>query len=201
MRKNISGIHTGETQSIGVVSGKKGEGNTTMTICIASYLSGVKRLRTAAVEIGRVRDFERIEEMYFGGKDRIASGEGFSLYNVDYYHIDDISGIGWIYGEGYDCVVVDFGTEYEKYMEELIRCSMKIVLGSVNMWRYEEYLKLCTYLESVTGGDRWFHIIGGDADDVRKHLKRYRLSGVPRINIETPYIIGNKQLEFFQKII
>lgn len=183
------------------MSGKKGEGNTTMTICIASYLSGVKRLRTAAVEVGKTSDFEEIEEMYFGGRDRIASGKGFNLYDVDYYHVDDISGIGWIYGEGYDCVVVDFGNQYEQYMKELVRCSMKIVLGSVNMWRYDQYLKLCTYLEGVTGSDRWFHIIGGDGDDVKKHLKRFGLSGVQRVSIETPYIIGNKQLEFFQRIL
>ena len=168
---------------------------------MASYLSGVKRLRTAAVEVGKGFDFEEIEEMYFGERGKTTSGKGFSLYDVDYYHVDDISGIGWIYGEGYDCVVVDFGTEYEKYMEELIRCSVKIVLGSVNMWRYQKYLKLCTYLESITGSGRWFHIIGGDGDDVKKHLKRFGLSGAQRINIETPYIIGNKQLEFFQRII
>lgn len=172
-----------------------------MTICMASYLSGVKRLRTAAVEVGKSTAFEEIEEMYFGGKEQTASGKGFNLYDVDYYHVDDITSIGWIYGEGYDCVVVDFGAEYEKYMEELVRYSMKVALGSVNMWRYEPYLKLCKYLEGVTGGDRWFHIIGGDGDDVKKHLKRFALSGIQRVCIETPYIIGNKQLEFFQKII
>lgn len=172
-----------------------------MTICIGAYLSGVKRLRTAVTEVGKSSAFEDIEEMYFGGREKTASKEGFNLYGVDYYHVDNISGIGRIYGEGYDCIVVDFGTEYEKYTEELLRCSMKIALGSVNMWRYEQYLKLCTYLESVTGGDKWLHIVGGDGEDVKKHLKRFRLSGIQRINIETPYIIGNKQLEFFQRII
>lgn len=172
-----------------------------MAIAMASYLSGVKRFRTAVAEVGKGSAVEEIEEMYFGGKEKTASGKGFSLYGIDYYHVDDVSAIGWIYGEGYDCVVEDFGTEYEKYMEELVRCSMKVVLGSVNMWRYDAYLKLCTYLKSVTGGDRWFHIVGGDGDDVKRHLKQFGLSGVQRINIETPYIIGNRQLEFFQRII
>lgn len=168
-----------------------------MALALASYISGVKIMHTAIVKAGNSREFESMAKVYFGEDKE----NGFSLFGTDYYTMANDSQLSWIYAENYDYVIIDFGAEYEKHIEEILRCNMKLVLGSVNLWRYEEYLKLCRYLEKIPGSDRWLHIVNGNKDDVKNHLKKQSLVGMKRVMISDPYVIENEQMEFFQKIL
>ena len=168
-----------------------------MSIAMATYLLGIKGGKTAIVEVGNGEDFEAAEKLYFGqsGKER------FSLLGIDYCFCGDMSGIGWLYNEGYEYMVIDFGADYRKYEAEVLRCSLKLVMGSVNLWRYGDYLELCSYIKKFPGSDRWLHIVSGDLKDIKAHLKKESLIGMERVMIGSPYIIENNHLDFFQKIL
>ncbi len=184
-----------ELKTIGIISGKEGEGTTTMAISMATYCSSVKGAKTAVVEIGGCA-LAAMAETYFGACDN----EKFTLSDVDYYFCNDVSRLAWIYSEGYEYVIINFSKGFEKYIEEVMRCSIKIVMGSVNLWRYDEYLKLCQKIKKIPGSDRWFHIVSGDGKDVKVHLKKECLAGMERVMISTPFVLGDSHLEFFQKI-
>lgn len=168
-----------------------------MAIAIGSYIWGVLRKKIAVVEVGSRYGLRDMALAYLGAE----MDEGFSMFGVDYFYMGDASRLPWIYSKDYEYIVVDFGWEYERYMDEIMRCSLKLIMGSVNLWRYGDYIKLCRYIRTIPGSDRWFHLVGGESEDVIEHLKKESLPGLERVIIRNPFIVENAQLEFFNKII
>lgn len=168
-----------------------------MTIALGTYLSGVKGVRVAVAEADGRGRFADMAEAYYGD----SNDTEFRLMDIDYYVVASVSELAWIYSRGYDYVVISFGILYEKYMAEVARCSVKLVLGSVNLWRYADYVRLCRCIREVHGSSGWLHIISGDNEDIKEHLKREGVTGVKRVVVDSPYIIGSEQLEFFRKIV
>lgn len=195
-KKGISFLEA-DTRTIGIFSAMQGEGATTMTLAFASYLAGVLQKKVAVARIGEGRELLDISGIYLG--DELKSE--FEMFKIDYYQLGEDARISWLLGKGYDYVVVDFGDGYERNIEEIMHCSIKVVMGSVNLWRYAAYKKLCKFLRQIPGSDRWLHIVGGDVSDARLHLKKEELTGMSRVMITDPYILEKEQLDFFQKIL
>ncbi|MFQ9933083.1 MAG: hypothetical protein ACLRVQ_01455 [Lachnospiraceae bacterium] len=189
---SVSGLKT-----IAIISGKEGEGVTTMAAAMASYISGIKRQRTAVVETGKGEAFKAMVHTLYGDKEMTY----FKLFDIDYYYMNHMADLGLICHKEYNYVIVDFGADYKRYEKELLRCTAKVVMGSVNPWRYENYLEVCSYINKLPGSDRWLHIISGDMEDIKTHLRTKSVTGIKRIPIDNPYIIENGQLDFFEKIL
>ena len=167
-----------------------------MTIAVASYLSGVNQEKVAVVRMGENSEITEISKIYYG-----VEKSKFRLFDVDYFLISRPLEMSYVLSDDYDYVVIDFGCEYDLYMEEIIRCNMKIVLGSVNLWRYGEYKNLCIKIKEIPGSDQWLHIVSGEKSDVTEHFRKTKLFGFERIYIPSPYIIENEQIEYFQRIL
>lgn len=189
-------MHVSKPQVIGIISGKKGEGVTTMSIAMATYLSGVKMKKTAIVEFYGNGDIKKIAQSYFA-----AEKDKFRILNVDYYDVRDKEKLSFIYNKDYEYIIVDFGAFYKKNIEEFIRCQIKIVMGSVNIWRYSEYLEMCRFTKEIPGSSKWLHILSGDEKDIKSYLKGKSIVGISRISIEDPYVVENRHVDFFQSII
>lgn len=184
------------SKTIGIFSAKSGEGTTTMALALSAYLSGVKREKTAVVQINDETDFTEISKMYYG-----IEKTRFKLFGVDYFLIPEISELSYIINGAYDYVIIDFGRDFDFYVSEILRCSMKIVMGSVNLWRYGDYDLLCRKLAKIKGSDKWLHIVSGDEDDIREHARRTNIAVMQRADIQNPFVMENRQLSFFQKIL
>ncbi len=195
-RKQKKIIHAAKSQTIGIISGKKGEGVTTMSIAMATYLSGVKMKKAAIVEFCGNGDIKKIAKTYFA-----CEKDKFSIFNVDYYSVKNKEKLSLIYNEDYEFIIVDFGSFYKKNIGEFIRCQIKIVMGSVNIWRFQEYLEVCQFIKEIPGSKKWLHILSGDELDIKSCLKGKAITGVNRISINDPYVVENKHVEFFQSMI
>ncbi len=183
---------------IGIVSGKRGEGVTTMAVSMAAYLSGVFRAKVALVEHNKNNDFSQIARAYYG---ETRDDEEFPLYKVDYYSHASSQKVSEILNRNYEYVVIDFGSDYQGSINEFMRCSKKIVMGSFCMWRYGEYLELCKFIETIEGAESWLHVLNGDSKYINAIERKKKIKAVKRLNIDDPYVVGSTEIEYFDKII
>lgn len=179
------------TISVGIIGAVSGCGVTTMAVAMANYISGITKKKVAVYEYNSKRTFLHMCE-YFG-ESRMVKYHGCT------YYIKGSIQLSSLYNEGYDIVIVDFGTE-KTSINEFMRCTYRVVMGSVEPWNYGMYHNFLNMVEEVSGSDTWLWILNGDIRTVRKHMKNTRLHIIKRPFIDNPFIIDNSLVGFFEAL-
>jgi len=141
---------------IGVVGIEHGVGTTHLAILLAHYYHKWLHRKTIFIEWGQNEvgflnkdlDDEHILEGHLRNKklpkhnsyekgigDKDISYKAFHMKGIDWYtyvHQRDISSI---MGTEYECAIIDFGTQYNKAFDELLRCNYKIIVGHHALWK------------------------------------------------------------------
>ncbi len=187
-----------EFYNIGVLGIDKGEGVTSLSVGMASYLREMRCQKTALAEMNREGAFDDIRDTYFGKEYK---ENPFEIFKIDYFSRTGKSQYANICNMGYQYIVTDFGNEYLKCMEDFLRCDKKIVMGSVNLWKYRKYLEFYDYVKNFPGIRNWLFILSGDEEDIRMIHNRFGIKVLNKQHVMNPYQISDVEVEYYEKIL
>lgn len=184
--------------NIGIVGIDKGEGVTSLSVGIASYLQEVRCKRVAMAEMNKEGEFEQIKNTYFGKNHHEIP---FEIFKIHYYSGVTKAQYSKICNMGYDCIVTDFGFDYQKAMEDFLRCDKKIVMGSVNLWKYQKYLEFYEYAKSFPGIGKWLFLLSGDEDDIKMIRVKHNIEVMNKKFFMNPYGISETEAVYYEAIL
>ena len=184
--------------NIGILGIDKGEGVTSLSVGIASYLQEVRCKRVAMAEMNGEGEFEEIKNTYFGKNHHEIP---FEIFKIHYYPGVTKAQYSKICNMGYDCIVTDFGFDYQKAMEDFLRCDKKIVLGSVNLWKYQKYLEFYEYAKGFPGIGKWLFLLSGDEDDIKMIRVKHNIEVMNKKFFMNPYGISEAEAVYYEAIL
>ena len=154
--KVAAGGNKSDKISIGLIGSHHGTGVTYTGLMLAFYLAEELGKKTAFIECNNNHDMRLIEEAYewtsFGNN-------CFSFQNITCYKELTTEQLPAIYGQDYEALVFDFGTDFNLNICEFIRCGIKIVVAGRAEW---ELLKLKNFYECtkhISGSNKWIYLI------------------------------------------
>ncbi len=123
---------------IGIVGAGAGFGCTTLAIAAAAYLTKVKALKTAVIEVGDRPAFSRMttKDLIFG-----MPFPGFCLRGMDFFSNVSPDRLSGLHPAGYDRIVIDF-QEAEDFLRNPAIPERVIFLGAAAPWNYEDFERL-----------------------------------------------------------
>lgn len=194
MRKHLE---EKELLHIGILGIDKGEGVTSLAVGMASYLQGMRCKKTAMLEMNTEGEFADIRTTYFGKNYKETP---FEIFKTSYYPGVTKGEYAKICNMGYDCIVTDFGFSYQKSMEDFLRCDKKIVMGSINLWKYRKYLEFYEYTKNFPGVGNWIFVLSGDDEDIRMIRARHDIIAVNKQFFMNPYRITQQEADYYENI-
>jgi hypothetical protein len=185
---------------IGLIGTHSGVGVTHTGLLLAGFLGNVLGRKTALVEMNTHKDFERIEEAYYG-KEEVTS-RLFKINHVFYYKNAKQWETTDILNEYYEYIIFDFGSEMNKNQNEFLRCDKKIVISSLSDWKRNDLVQFIQNNQDRKGYSSWMYlfVFGQKRDllDLRREVKvRARLIGYEPV----PYILSNETIGLFHSVI
>lgn len=186
---------------IGIVGTHKGAGVTHFGILLAQYISECLGRRTAYVEYFPQNEIQYLE--YYCNNRCIESDENiFKIHKVIYYKSVQEKKIGEIIGDNYDCILLDFGSEFLKGKNEFLRCDKKIVLSSMALWKRQELEKFIEKTSSIKNSDQWTYIIPfAKGNDVKQYSKEFQRLFLEMSYEPDLYKLSEATIHLFQRLI
>lgn len=184
--------------SIGIMGIDRGEGVTALAVGLASYLQEVRCKRIVLAEMNEQGAFEQIKNTYFG---KNYHEKPFEIFKIHYYPAITKSQYSKICNMDYDCIVADFGCEYQKSIEDFLRCDKKIVMGSVNLWKYQKYLEFYEYAKNFPGIEKWLFLLSGDEDDIKMIKGKHNIEVMNKKFFLNPYGISEAESMYYEAIL
>jgi hypothetical protein len=188
---------------IGITGTHSGAGVTHLAVLMATYFSEYLGLRTAFLECAPKNEIQYIKNHFFKEYDESADAEdNFSVHRVTFYKNRNVQGIPEIMGDQFDCVILDFGIDVNKYKGEFLRCDKKIIVSSLAVWKVEGLRRFIHNTGYIKNSDQWIYGIPFVQDKVinkgRKELN-VPIYGIPYE--PDPFVLSNSTIQFFQKIL
>lgn len=184
--------------SIGIMGMDRGEGVTALAVGLASYLQEVRCKRVALAEMNGESSFEQIKDTYFGKNYHEIP---FEIFRIHYYPSITKAQYSKICNMEYDCIVTDFGCDYQKSIEDFLRCDKKIVMGSVNLWKYQKYLEFYEYAKNFPGIGKWLFLLSGDEDDIKMIKGKHNIEVMNKKFFLNPYGISETEAVYYEAIL
>ena len=195
-KAGFSGSKNG-TKVIGIIGAGQHTGVTHTSVMMAMFLGAVAGMRTALAECndsGCFRQAGIILKNNFRSKYQTVT-KAVSIYGSGMRDIADI-----ISG-GYDCVVIDFGSDWKKSSSQFLMCTTKIVIGSTTWWKMQDYVGFLADTEREHSRKSWIFLSTFAIKDGVKYLRKEF-----KINVRTvpfladPLCLDEKSLEFFHEL-
>lgn len=156
-----------DTKKIALLGIKPGVGVTHTGILLGEFLKEKTGARVAVVEKNYHGDMESLGEMIYGCQEKV-----FTFRGVDYY---SMSGAEELKEKAltYDYLIMDFGTQKKKRGKELELCEKKVVIGTLNWWEWQEYIRVAEYYkESMPDEDLTYVVSLGNCKLLSRVEKR-----------------------------
>lgn len=186
-----------ESKKIALVGTKKGVGVTHVAILLAEFLNETVGANVAVIEMNHHGHMEKMEWEIFG-----YSRSVFSFHGVDYYKEMEYEKIGEVVQNSYEYLILDFGVQKKKNQEQIEQCDEKILIGSLNLWEWQEYIQAVYHLRKIFSGQKMNYVInfGNEkmANRMRKVLKE-KIWCLGYQAIEMP--VSEKIEEFFHTLL
>jgi len=196
--KIMNGPFGGGREVIGLIGTHHGVGVTHTGLMLAFYLGEELGKKTAFLECNNHHDMMLIQEAY----DWNEEGDGsFSFHQITCFKEVTSNRIINIFGEAYDCLILDFGTDFLSNREEFLRCSTKIVVGGSSEWDIQKLSRFTEATKVIHGSASWKYFIP-QADDkkvtrISNELQR-KVWSVPRT--EEPTLPSYTSCRFFSRL-
>jgi hypothetical protein len=183
---------------IGLIGSHHGVGVTHTGLMLSFYLSEEVGLNTAFLECNKHYDLQLIEEAY-----EWQQGEGgtFSFRNLTCHKGVTPSQVPRIFGEDYEGMVLDFGTDLAANQEEFLRCGIKIVVGGSSEWDIRKLEKFTKETEQIKGNESWFYLIPQGNEKALTKIRAIlgkKVWSVP--SVSDPVLPTNSSNRFFRSI-
>lgn len=183
---------------IGLIGTHHGVGVTHTGLMLAFYMGEERLRKTALLECNPHGDYGRIREAYEWSRE---DGHSFSFHRITCYGDVNEAAIAGIFSEDYECLILDFGTDFSANREEFLRCGTKIIIGGRSQWDIPKLTAFTEASKAVRGNDSWLCFITqaneGRAKKISREIGR-KVYPVPRSEEPTlPTLITN---QFFERI-
>jgi hypothetical protein len=197
--KKIEGKYHGRGREvIGLIGTHHGVGVTHTALMLAFYMGDELGKKTALLECNEHHDMRLIKNAYEWNQEEAAF---FSFHQITCYQEVSPNRVAQLFGEDYDCFILDFGTDMNRSKEEFLRCGIKIVVGGRSEWDGQKLQQFVNASEATRGSDTWLYLIpqakGKTVANLRREVKR-KVYSVP-VNQEPtlPYRNTNR---FFSEL-
>ena len=177
---------------IGVVGTSQGCGSTYVGLLIANVLKKVRDSKVAYIHMSG--NYTTLHSSGDELEDRIYVYKG-----IIYYARGGIEDVLEALNDSYDHIIIDFGNGQLKYMKELMRCDIKVVVGLATSWKLQCFEEFLTDNEEVISKGKWRYVFNLTSDAVTKKLRgRYKIRAVNIGYEECFYSVENDN---FKRII
>lgn len=173
-------------------------GATHLAVMLSVFLSAVAGARVA------------LAEMNDGGCFRQAGIILSNNFHLKYQKIkklisihtqSDGSEIAGLMSEGYDYVIIDFGSDFERNRQQFLMCGVKLVVGSLSWWKIHEYVGFAVQTEGEASRNKWKFLAVSAASEGIRYLKKefgISVSGIPCE--PDPFCLGGESMDFLQEL-
>ncbi len=170
---------------------------------LANYLTAKNGKKVALVELdSEKKDFQKICSAYNNLDKNGNIFSKFSLFGVDYYWNINKSNMGELYNYGYDYVIFDMGNDYEENRDELLRCTKKLIVGSMQEWKRADFINLVENTNDETDNSDWIYLLlYAKSKEMKRLRKMYKIDIVQIPWEPDPFLIHSSNFDFFSKII
>lgn len=183
---------------IGLIGTHHGVGVTHTGLMLSFYLGDEVGLKTAFLECNKHYDLQLIEEAY---EWQTKENSTFSFRNITCHKGVTPPQIPRIFGEAYEGLVLDFGTDFVANREEFLRCGVKIVVGGASEWDIRKLEQFSKEVAQLKGNESWFYFIPQSNDQTVAKIRsviRRKVWTVPMVR--DPVIPSNVSNRFFRSI-
>jgi hypothetical protein len=168
--KKLSGKNLGKGREvIGLIGTHHGVGVTHTALMLAFYMGEELGKKTALIECNRHQDMSLCRDVYEWGREESNS---FTFHLITCYPEVGSNHIAQLFGEDYDCFILDFGTDLNTNKEEFLRCGIKIVVGGRSEWDRPKLLQFVKASETMRGSDAWLYFIPQANDKIILKVRR-----------------------------
>ena len=188
--------------SIGITGMDSRVGVTHLAIMLANYLVSKERCQAAVVDRSQSGSLAVLQEIYdeCAQTRKDSACQCFQLHKVDYYSQATKKDIADILHMGYEYVIYDFGKNELSHSDyEILRCHMKILVGSCCEWQQEVFHSVMEQEEFMEQKKQWRFAAFLGSDAIRRGLeKRYHIK-IHTIPFERdPFLLHQNHFEAFQ---
>ncbi|MDO5415826.1 MAG: hypothetical protein Q4F29_01380 [Lachnospiraceae bacterium] len=180
-----------EGKTIGILGAGPGCGVTHFTILFANYLTAMELKRTAVLEWNGPGGIEELTAVCTGrscGRSlKVTSCQdpvsalrqpaasapcqpAVSILGVDYFPQSGAEELAFCLQNGYEAILMDFGSLKDGGTAEFLQCRMKCFLGALNEWKIREVAERREWLQK--GRDNWNFLMVFGSEEARREMKR-----------------------------
>ena len=181
--------------SVGIMGYEHGMGVTHLSIALADYTSHWLHARTAVVEYG--------ERDTLAGLSATGVAENFRRDGVDYFPAATSRDLGFIYNMNYEYIIQDLGCDSRSAREELMRCSRKLVVGSLCPWRKRAYYDYIQRLLKNMGNSDIFTFLAlfEDKIEIKKCRRACKVQVKSIPFMEDPFCVSKRETSFLHSLV
>jgi hypothetical protein len=155
--KRIAEEHCGEGREvIGLIGTRHGAGVTFTGLMLAFYMGEERSKKTAFLECNEHHDMRLIQNAYEWSREE---GNSFSFHKITCYKEVPLAQVPELFGENYECIILDFGIDFAANREELLRCNTKIVIGGRSQWDIQKLKLFIDSVKNIRGSENWLYFI------------------------------------------
>ena len=127
---------------LGVAALENIEDSFMVSVLFAGYFRELTGKRIALLDLSDSKKMDCLQEVFSDCKQLHGDNGGFLLHGVAYYSGVSVSQIGECLAEGYEVLVLHFGTSTEQYLTEFLRCEASYVVGGATPWQLSAWEEL-----------------------------------------------------------
>lgn len=144
-----------EKKTIGIMGTLQGVGVTYTSILVGVHFSQILGKKTALLEMNDKNDFYEIQMMLDGKEE---SRKEFRYGKLYFYRQVQEEEMGEIMNHNFDCIILDFGSQYKKHRNEFLKCNQKLIICSQTIWRQKYLSEFLAEYENVTEKSTWNYL-------------------------------------------
>lgn len=188
--------------TIGIAGAGQGTGATHFAVMLANYLCSKERRKVAIAEMNGHQDFIEIHKVSQGTEEVRAMEKQFVMYDVVYYRNISSEELTEIINNNYEYLIIDFGCWDTSNLTEFLRCSKKILTGSLCEWKRIKYLLTLEQTREVRKKGQWEYLtLFGNERDIKQVGKAFEIK-LKNIPFEPDaFLIQSKNFKFFKEFI
>ncbi len=188
----------GKPRIIGVTGAGRAVGTTHLCVLAANYLCSVCGRRTAVLEWNSHGDFARFGSVCTGFS---AAESRYPIQEVDFYPGSAGSVLADCISQGYEEILIDFGSLAEQDGQELRRCHRVLLVVSFSEWQMGAPGKTEVW-EECAAGNGWLCLAAFGSEESRIRWNKRRRPPVLRIPLsEDAFTVTGPVMEFMRRIL
>ncbi len=160
---------------IGLIGTHHGVGVTYTGLMLAFYMGEDLGKKTAYLECNQHHDMTLIYKAY---EWTTKEDDSFSFHQVTCIKEVSKERLPQILADDYECIIIDFGTNFDANREEFMRCYRKIIVGGRSEWDLQKLTQFADNKKTIRGSDTWLYFI---PQANNKRIRKIRNEGVKRV--------------------